>query len=130
MVAAEDKLNAGDIDGALADYRLIAEAEPNNVEAASLVRNLTFVSRASKHPASIAEGAAPTDVDAQLAAADVELLNQQPEAAFNRIVELVRVTSDDDRARARARLLELFELYEPNEPVVLAARRKLATALF
>ena len=130
MVAAEDKLNAGDIDGALADYRLIAEAEPNNVEAASLVRNLTFVSRASKHPGSISQSAAAGDVDAQLAAADVELLNQQPEAAFNRIVELVRVTSDDDRARARARLLELFELYEPNEPVVLAARRKLATALF
>ncbi len=130
MQAAEDKLDAGDIDGALADYRVIAEAEPNNVEAASLVRNLTFVSRASKHPASIVGGAEAADVDAQLAAADVELLEQQPEKAFDRLVELVRATADDDRARARARLLELFELYEPNEPVVMAARRKLASALF
>ncbi|WP_161927650.1 tetratricopeptide repeat protein [Gordonia crocea] len=130
MAAAEAKLDDGDVDGALADYRAIAEAEPGNLEAASLVRNLTFVSRASKHPASIVETAAAGNVDDQLAAADVELIGQQPEAAFDRLVELVRVTADDDRARARARLLELFELYEPNEPVVMAARRKLASALF
>lgn len=130
MVAAADKLDAGDLDGALADYREIADAEPHNVEAASLVRNLTFVARASKQPASAVELAVPGDVDSQLAAADVELLNQQPEAAFDRLVELVRATADDDRARARARLLEYFELYEPSEPVVMAARRKLASALF
>ncbi|NNG99149.1 tetratricopeptide repeat protein [Gordonia araii] len=130
MVAAEDKLNAGDIDGALADYRAIADAEPDNAEAASLVRNLTFVARASKHPASVVESAQPGDIEAQLAAADVELFEQKPEQAFDRLVELVKTTADDDRARVRARLLELFELYEPNEPVVMAARRKLASALF
>ena len=42
MIAAENKLNDGDIDGALADYKEIAAAEPGNVEAASLVRNLEF----------------------------------------------------------------------------------------
>ncbi|MFT4200232.1 tetratricopeptide repeat protein [Gordonia sp. (in: high G+C Gram-positive bacteria)] len=130
MVAAEEKLDAGDVDGALADYRAIAEAEPNNAEAASLVRNLTFVSRAAKHPSSIVETAEPGDVDAQLAAADVELFNQQPEAAFNRLIDCVKATQDEERARVRARLLELFELYEPSEPVVVAARRKLASALF
>ncbi|MFT3899650.1 MAG: tetratricopeptide repeat protein [Gordonia sp. (in: high G+C Gram-positive bacteria)] len=130
MAAAAAKLDEGDVDGALEEYRAIAEAEPDNAEAASLVRNLTFVSRASKHPASIVESAKPGDVDDQLAAADVELFNQKPEEAFDRLVECVRATRDDDRARARARLLELFELYEPNEPVVMAARRKLAQALF
>ena len=130
MVAAEDKLNDGDVDGALEDYRAIADAEPDNLEAASLVRNLTFVARASKHPASAVESATPGDVDAQLAAADMELFHQQPDAACDRVVELVRATTDGDRARVRARLLALVELYEPNEPVVMAARRKLASALF
>ena len=130
MVAAEDKMNAGDFDGALADYRAIAEAEPDNVEASSLVRNLEFMLRAQAHDPSIVQNAAPGDLDAQLAAADVLLLGQDPEGAFDRIIALVKVTSGDDRTRARTRLLELFELFDPAEPFVVAARRKLAAALF
>jgi putative thioredoxin len=130
MAAAEDKLNDGDIEGALDDYKAIAAAEPNNVEAASLVRNLTFVARAQSHdPAEVAD-AAPDDLEKQLAAADIELLNQQPEAAFDRIIKVVARTAGDERSAARARLLELFELFDPAEPFVVAARRKLATALY
>ncbi|MEP9413413.1 tetratricopeptide repeat protein [Gordonia sp. VNQ95] len=130
MEAAEDKLNAGDFDGALADYRAIVAAEPHNVEAASAARNLEFVLRAQAHDPSIVENAAPGDVDAQLAAADVLLLAQQPETAFDRIIDVVRRTAGDDRTRARTRLLELFELFDPAEPFVVAARRKLASALY
>ena len=131
MAAAEELMNSGDMDGALAAYRAIVEAEPNNAEAASVVRNLEFVLRAQAHDPSILETAAPGDVDAQLAAADVLLLGQRPEQAFDRIIDVVRVAADpDDKARARKRLLELFELFDPAEPFVVAARRKLATALY
>ncbi|MBD1321544.1 tetratricopeptide repeat protein [Gordonia hankookensis] len=130
MVAAEDKLNAGDFEGALADYRAITDAEPDNIEAASAARNLEFVLRAQAHDPAIVDTAAPADVDAQLAAADVLLLAQRPEDAFDRIVGVIRVTSGDERTRARTRLLELFELFDPAEPFVVAARRKLASALF
>lgn len=130
MVAAEDKMNAGDFDGALADYRAIAEAEPDNLEAASLARNLTFMLRAQQHDPTIVDTAAAGDVDAQLAAADVLLAAQQPEAAFDRIIGVVKVTAGEERTAARTRLLELFELFDPAEPFVVAARRKLASALF
>ncbi|MBA4025669.1 MAG: co-chaperone YbbN [Gordonia sp.] len=130
MIAAENKLNDGDIDGALADYKEIAAAEPGNVEAASLVRNLEFVARAQKHDAATLADAAPDDVPAQLAAADLELLNQQPEAAFDRIIKVISRTAGDERTEARTRLLELFELFDPAETFVVAARRKLATALY
>lgn len=130
MVAAEELLNSGDIDGALAAYRAVAEAEPNNLEAASVVRNLEFVNRAQGHDPGIVETAAPGDVDAQLAAADVLLLGQRPEEAFERILATVRTTTGDDRDRARTRLLELFELFDPAEPFVVSARRKLAAALY
>ncbi|MFT4125923.1 MAG: tetratricopeptide repeat protein [Gordonia sp. (in: high G+C Gram-positive bacteria)] len=130
MVAAEDKLNAGDFDGALAAYRAIVDVEPDNIEAASAARNLEFVLRAQAHDPSIVETAAPHDVDAQLAAADVLLLGQQPEAAFARIIDVVKITAGDERTRARTRLLELFELFDPAEPFVVAARRKLASALY
>ncbi|AZG43890.1 Thioredoxin [Gordonia insulae] len=130
MVAAEEKLNAGDFDGALADYRAIVEVEPENIEAASAARNLEFVLRAQAHDPAIVETAAPTDVDAQLAAADVLLMSQRPEEAFDRIIAVVKVTAGDDRTRARTRLLELFELFDPAEPFVITARRRLATALY
>lgn len=130
MTAANQKLDAGDVDGALADYRAIAAADPNNVAAASAARNLEFVMRARSHDPAIVDTAAPGDVDAQLAAADVELLSQQPDVAFDRIIAVVASTTDDDRTRARTRLLELFELFDPAEPFVVAARRKLARALY
>lgn len=130
MIAAEEKLNDGDFDGALAAYRAVAEAEPENVEAASAARNLEFILRAQAHDPNIVETASPRDVDAQLAAADVLLLSQQPEAAFDRIIDVVRVTNGEERTRARTRLLELFELFDPAEPFVVTARRKLASALY
>ncbi|WP_193392973.1 tetratricopeptide repeat protein [Gordonia phthalatica] len=130
MVAAEELMNSGDIDGALDAYRAIAALEPDNVEAASVVRNLEFVSRAQSHDPAVVTNAEPGDVDAQLAAADVLLLGQRPEAAFDRIIDVIKVTRDEERGRARARLLELFELFDPAEPFVVSARRKLATALY
>ncbi|MEO9329938.1 tetratricopeptide repeat protein [Gordonia aurantiaca] len=130
MAAAEEKLDQGDYEGALAAYRAIVEAEPNNVEAASAARNLEFILRARAHDPSIVEYAAPHDVDAQLAAADVLLLSQRTEEAFDRIIDVVRVTKGDERERARTRLLELFELFDPAEPFVVSARRKLAMALY
>ena len=38
--------------------------------------------------------------------------------------------SGDERDTARARLLSLFELFDPADPTVSTARRKLASALF
>lgn len=130
MVAAEELMNAGDLDGALAAYEAIVAVEPGNTEAASVARNLTFMKRAQAHDPAVVQTAEPGDVEAQLAAADVLLLGQRPEQAFDRIIDLVRTGDADVKATARARLLELFELFDPAEPFVVAARRKLATALY
>lgn len=130
MVAAEQLMNDGDVDGALAVYRTILESEPNHPEARATVRNLEFILRAQAHDPSIVDLAAPGDLDAQFAAADVLLLSQQNEAAFERILAVVRSTFGDDKDRARTRLLELFELFDPADPLVVAARRKLAAALY
>lgn len=130
IATAEALLDAGDIDGALSAYRSIVEVEPDHDEAQAAVRNLEFIVRAQAHDPSIVANAAPNDIDAQLAAADVLLLNQDPEGAFDRIIDVVRRSAGDDRDRARTRLLELFELFDPAEPFVMTARRKLASALY
>src|SRR5205085_32116 len=54
--------------------------------------------------------AAPDDVDAQLAAADLEVLADRVDEAVARLVGLVQRSSGDDRDRTRARLLELFNV--------------------
>ncbi|MDP9434738.1 MAG: tetratricopeptide repeat protein, partial [Actinomycetota bacterium] len=46
------------------------------------------------------------------------------------LVAAVRATAGDERDRVRSRLLELFSVLDPEDPRVVAGRRKLANALF
>jgi putative thioredoxin len=74
--------------------------------------------------------ASPDDLVAQLAAADVEALGGEWQAAFDRLIALVKRTAGDDRATVRARLIELFAVAGAHEPAVNKARAALANALF
>ena len=74
--------------------------------------------------------AAPDDIDAAFAAADVAVLDHEIGAAFERLTGLVKRTSGDDRTRVRTRLIELFDLFDPADPDVIAGRRNLANALY
>ncbi|MCM6778181.1 tetratricopeptide repeat protein [Nocardia sp. CDC159] len=132
FVAAEEAIERGDIAAAEAAYERILAEEPANQEAKAALRQLRFYTRAQGLPAdAIARAdAAPDDIDAAFAAADMELFNQQPEEAFTRLINLVKRTAGDDRNRVRTRLVELFELFDTADPIVVAARRKLATALY
>ena len=72
----------------------------------------------------------PDDVAAVSSLADLDLLAGRVDAAFDRLVELVRRTSGSDRDAARAHLVELFELVGPQDERVARARTALANALF
>ncbi|QGK72384.1 tetratricopeptide repeat protein [Allosaccharopolyspora coralli] len=128
---AEDALDRGDYSAAESAYQRILAEEPNNEQAKAALQQVRFVARAeSADPDAIAKAdAAPDDLDAQFAAADAELVGR-PEAAFERLIGTVKRTAGDDRDRVRQHLLELFELFPDGDERVLAARRKLASALF
>ncbi|GAA5063892.1 tetratricopeptide repeat protein [Nocardia callitridis] len=132
FTAAENALDQGDLPGAEAAYAAIIEAEPGNEEAKSALRQVRFMGRAQTIPESAVQtaDAEPDNVDAAFDAADLELLQQRPEAAFDRLIGLIKRTSGEERTRARTRLLELFELFDKTEAFVVAARRKLAAALY
>ncbi|WP_127784727.1 tetratricopeptide repeat protein [Rhodococcus sp. X156] len=132
FLEAEQALETGDLAGAEAAYQRVLDSEPGNAEAAAALAQIRFMARLEIVPAdavAVAD-ANPADVQAQLAAADAELANQQVEAAFTRLVETVRRSTGADKDVPRSRLLSLFELFEPSEPLVVAARRKLASALY
>jgi len=72
----------------------------------------------------------PTDVDLQLRAADVEIVNGGVEAAFSRLLHAIKATTGDERTKVKSHLLQLFALVDPSDPRLAAARKELASALF
>src|SRR6266540_2262659 len=64
---------------------------------------------------------AADDAAAQSLAADVEVLSGKAEAAYSRLVELVRRTSGEEREAARRHLLSLFAIAGPDDPAVASA---------
>jgi putative thioredoxin len=129
---AREHLDAGDFDAALAAYQAILAAKPNHDEAKGAVRQIAFLQRATvQRPDAVAAAdAAPDDIDAAFAAADVEILQQDVIAAFERLIALVKRTAGDERTTVRTRLIELFDLFDPADPEVIAGRRNLANALY
>jgi putative thioredoxin len=132
FTAAEAALAAGEFAAAEAAYQQIMDTEPTNEQARSALAQVRFLVRAqAADPAAVAKAdAAPDDVEAQIAAADAEVVAQAPERAFERLVGAVRRLNGQDSERARAYLVELFELFSPDDPRVTSARRALARALF
>lgn len=132
LAKARELLDAGNFDAALGAYRAILDSDPAHPEAKGAVRQISFLTRATKQrpDAGRAADAAPDDIEAAFAAADVELLNQQPDAAFSRLIDLVRRTTGDEKTKVRTRLIELFDLFDPADPAVIAGRRNLANALY
>ncbi len=132
LAKARELLEEGNFDAALGAYQTLLDKDPAHPEAKAAVRQISFLARATKQrpDATRAADAAPDDIEAAFAAADVEILNQLADAAFNRLINLVKRTSGDERTTVRTRLIELFDLFDPSEPAVIAARRNLANALY
>ena len=132
LTAARDTLEAGDFVAAAAAYQAILDADPTHAEAKGALRQITFLTRAGDVvPDALAlADAAPDDIDANFAAADAQILSQDVTGAFDRLIGLVKRTAGDERIRVRTRLIELFELFDPADPDVIAGRRNLANALY
>ncbi|WKD57829.1 hypothetical protein CAPI_06440 [Corynebacterium capitovis DSM 44611] len=116
--AATQALNQGDFDAALAVYDEMLRENPGNARVRQAKATVTVLARSQ------GEGE-QEGVDKELARADVEALSGEPEKAFDRLLALVK-----EEPRAKERLLELFGMFEANDPRVIAARTKLASALF
>ena len=133
LAAAYDAIERRDYDGAEAAYARYGERHPDDLIARAGLGQIALLRRIDGLDAVKAVHEAhehPDNVEAVLNAADAEFASGSPESAFARLVEFVRTASGDDRDMARARLLQLFDLIDPGDPVVVSARSALANALF
>ena len=130
--AAEAALERGDLVAAEAAYQAILDAEPDHPEASLALRQVQLFRRADEAgpDALAAADAAPDDVAAQTRAADFLLGTGNIEAAFDRLLDVVRRSAGEDRDLARTHLVELFAVVGDEDPRVGAARRQLMAALF
>jgi putative thioredoxin len=130
---AQEALESNDFDGAVAAYQKLLDANPADAEAAAglaMAKLLQRTKDADLDAARAAADANPDDVSAQTLVADLDLLGGQVDAAFDRVVDVVRRSAGDDRNRAREHLLGLFAAVGNDDPRVLKGRQSLANALF
>jgi len=129
---AEEAFERGDFAAAQAAYERILDVEPANELAKNALAQVKFTARAeSADPDALAKADAdPSDLAAQLDAADLEVAANDVEAGFKRLIDTVRRTAGEDRNKVREHLVALFDLFDPADDRVMKARRDLASALF
>ncbi|MFF7641422.1 tetratricopeptide repeat protein [Streptomyces canus] len=133
LEAAVRALDAGDFGGAVQAYKNVLSDDPGNSEAKLGLAQAELLQRVqSLDPQRTRKEAAekPGDAQAQIAAADLDLVGGHVEDAFGRLIDAVQRTAGDERDTVRIRLLELFEVVGADDPRVSAARRALSRALF
>jgi putative thioredoxin len=131
--AAFDAIERGDYAAAAAAYRSALAEQPADADAKAGLAQVGLMQRMQDVDAvGVRQRAAdePSDVEAQLAAADLDLTGGHVEDAFGRIVAFIGRTAGEDRETARKRLLDLFDVVGVSDPRVTKARGALARALF
>jgi putative thioredoxin len=130
---AFEAIEAGDYPRAISAYEKALAENPRDEDARAglgQVRLLDRVQGLDLAEARAAAAAAPSDVDAQFAVADLDIAGGHVEDAFDRLLDLFAALPSDERAPVRERLLELFGLIGDTDPRVLVARRRLTSLLF
>ncbi len=132
LVAAEQAVERGDLDAAAEAYQRLLARAPGNEDAKMGLAGVHLIKRTEGvDPADVQRRLQdPADLDAQLLAADLEMLSGSIDEAFNRIIAVVKRTSGDERDKARRHLLGLFDALPAEDPSLAKARRALASALF
>jgi putative thioredoxin len=130
---AQAAMERGDMDAAAGIIEKALAEDPGDPVLKSWLAQVSLIRRVGGYDQATARreaAASPADVDAQLKVADIELASGNTEEAFNRLLGAIRRTSGDERDKARRHLLDLFEIFPPDDPQVKKARGQLTALLF
>ncbi len=130
---ARAAMERGDLDAAARAFEAELAAVPDDPIAKTGLAQVNLIRRVSSYDQARARRDAaehPGDVEAQIRVADIDLASGRVEEAFDRLLGVVRRTSGEERNKARAHLVTLFELLPPRDPRVTKARSTLSALLF
>jgi putative thioredoxin len=130
---AYDAIAAGDYATAVAEYKKALAENPRDSLAVAGLAQVSLLQRLDGVTAAEVRSAAaerPTDVDAQLAVADLDLSGGHLDDAFDRLLELFPTLDQAGKDAVRTRLLDFFEIAGAEDARVIAARRTLTNLLY
>ena len=130
---AQQAMERGDLDGAAAAFEKVLARSPGHPVAKLGLAEVNLFRRVDSYDQAKARREAaenPADVEAQCRVADIDLATGRIEEGLDRLLGTVRRTSGDERDRARAHLVSLFDVFPPGDPQVTRARARLSSLLF
>ena len=129
--AAYAAMKKGDYKAAKASYEAWLKRKPNEQVAQVGLAQVNLMLRVDGlDPILTLQNEKADDLTSQLMCADIEIATGNYEAAFDRLIRAVKRFTGDDRDKAKAHLISLFNLVDPTDPRLIKARGELASALF
>jgi putative thioredoxin len=130
---AREAMERGDYDAAAKAFEAELARSPGDPVVKTGLAQVNLIRRVESYDETVVRRAAaehPADPDAQNKVADIDVASGRIDEAFDRLLGVVRRTSGEDREKARAHLVELFDLFPPRDPRVAKARATLSSLLF
>ncbi len=129
--AAYAALEKSDFKAAKIAYESWLKRKPNEPAAVIGLAQVDLMLRVDGlDPELTLKSAKSDDLTSQLMCADIEIATGNNEAAFTRLLNVIRSFSGDEKEKAKLHLIQLFNLVNPSDPSVLKARNELASLLF
>ena len=129
--AAYAAMEKGDYKAAKQSYEAWLKRKPNEQVAVVGLSQVNLMLRIEGlDPVLTLKNAKDDDLTSQLMCADIQIASGDYEAAFDRLLKVIKSMAGDDRDKAKMHLISLFNLVDPADPRLIKARAALASALF
>lgn len=129
--AAFAAMEKGDYKAAKLSYEAWLKRKPNEQVAAVGLAQVNLMLRIEGlDPVLTLKNSKEDDLTSQLMCADIQIASGDYEAAFDRLLKVIKSKQGDERDKAKAHLISLFNLVDPSDPRLIKARAALASALF
>ena len=129
--AAYAALEKSDFKAAKIAYESWLKRKPNEPVAVIGLAQVNLMLRVEGlDPELTLKSAKSDDLTSQLMCADIEIATGNNEAAFTRLLNVIRSFSGEEKDKAKLHLIQLFNLVNPSDPSLLKARNELASLLF
>jgi putative thioredoxin len=129
--AAYAAMEKGDYKAAKLSYEAWLKRKPNEQVAIVGLAQVNLMLRIDGlDPVLTLQNAKDDDLTSQLMCSDIQIASGDLSGAFDRLLAVIKSNTGDQRDKAKAHLIALFNLVDPTDPRLVKARGELASVLF